>query len=505
MLPSTDITPDAGTILDNFALADALALRAAQDSLLCYLDRVIINAQPNPLRFGAAADPWQRELLAPMVPAFEHLAGLPGTEGYRGPRRFMHILARGHDKSSLEARMATWVLLAARRTIHGYILAADRDQGRLVIQAMEDEARLNPWAYSQIVIRKNVVTGPAGTVEVLPCDAASMYGLRGNLYICDEISNWKRETEWTAVYSGFTKTKPCLLVVLSNAGVLDSWQHTLYQNARKSKAWCLFHREGNLASWNDPKEIEELKRSLPPSEADRLFENRWIDPAAEFDYLRRHEVEDCAQEGIRLGLCYRPRSRAGVSNYVAAVDYGPKRDRTALAVVHQEPSGTVVVDRLDVWEGKDCSLGRVPVSDVQDWIANVRQRFSPAMFVLDNYQMEGTAQWAEGQGIPVERFSFRGGAGNYELAQCLRALVVDRRLVWYEGCGLDASSTLTAELIGLRVKRMPYGYRFDHEAQKHDDMAFAVGIAAMRALEYPASPRLPGYYKPSGPTSEPGR
>ena len=65
-------------------------------------------------------------------------------------------------------------------------------------------------------------------------------------------------------------------------------------------------------------------------------------------------------------------------------------------------------------------------------------------------------------------------------------LVADQRLTWYPGAGRVADGdTLATEMIGLRVKRMQYGFRFDHENQKHDDRAFAVGIAALRALEYP--------------------
>ena len=472
-------TTESTGLTENFKILDALCREYSKQSLGHFLNSIVIPGDP-PRPFGHAADPWQRELLAPMIPAFE---GLADIASYAGPSCFMHILSRGHAKSSVEACLAIWLCLASRRPIHGYILAADRDQGKIIIQAAADTLRLNPWL-TDVQIQRNAIRGPGGFVEVLPADVGSMYGLQGNFYVCDEIVHWKSQEPWTALFSGTAKISPCITCVMSNAGLLDSWQHKLYTDYQTDKDWVIFHRPGFIASWMSRTKVESIKQGLPPSEADRLFENRWIDPAEEHDYLRRSEVEACGRNGVTLNLSYRLRPQIGISNYVAGIDYGPKKDRTALAVVHQDVNGVVIVDRLDVWER---SSGRsVQVSAVEEWIREVNRTFRPRTFVLDEYQMEGSAQMMESSGIPVERFDFRGGHGNFALAQSLRMLVADQRLAWYPSAGrMSSNDDLSSELIGLRVKRMQYGYRFDHENQKHDDRAFAVGIAAMRALEHP--------------------
>lgn len=465
--------------IEKTVISWALALAYARRSLAYFLDAIVIDAG-EPRRFGECADPWQRELVGPMIPAIDDLAGL--TEGYRGPRRFMHILARGHNKSSLEAWIAAFLLIASKRPVKGYVLAADRDQGRLVLQALEDLLRLNPWIAEHVHVTKSVITGPAGFIEVLPCDARSMMGLRGNFYIADEFVHWKNQDAWTSMVTGLGKVKPTVFVAISNAGLLDSWQHNAFLEANKNpRVWRVFHRPGTLASWLSKEAIEEDKLLVPPSEAKRLYENEWIDAAEEHDYLRRSEVDACEALGEALGLLYRPRKQVGVSNYVAAIDYGPRRDRTALVVLHEERKH-VLIDRLDVWQG---SQGKpIQVSAVEDWIKDVHRRFSPRVFVVDPFQMEGTIQWMDREGIPVEAYRCRGGAGNYEMAQHLRALVVERRLAWYPGAGDLQGETLADELVGLRVKRMNYGYRFDHENQKHDDRAVAIGMAALRARAF---------------------
>ncbi len=478
----------------------ALNLFYAKKSLAHFLSVIRIPATPEPRLFSDCADPWQRELLAPKIPAFEHLCGK--NPSYSGPLRFMDILARGHNKSSLEAWLSTYCLIGSERHIHGYILAADRDQGRLILQAQEDLLRLNPFLQDEVRITKDVISGPRGEITVLPCDAGSSMGLRGNLYIADEIVHWKRQAEWTAIVTGLIKVQPTIFAVLSNAGLEGSWQHECFLTASADpETWSVFHREGTLATWQDRKQMAKDRLLMPPSEADRLFDNKWIDPAAAHDYLRRSEVRGCIADAAGMSLRMRFRRAVGVSNYVVGIDYGPRRDRTALCVLHVDESGRTVIDRLDVWQGTPDSP--VKIADVQEWIEKTAKSFDPVAWVVDPAQMEGTIQWMVQKGLPVYPWAARAGKANFDMAMHLRAIVVERKLMWYEGAGsLEVTDkrtghtrleTLEDELVGLRVKKMPYGYRFDHENQKHDDRAVAITMAALKAVEYPAASTNMGF------------
>lgn len=465
----------------------------ARKSLAHFLSCITIPSTPEPKLFDACADEWQREMLAPKLPAFEHLCGK--HPNYSGPLQFMDILARGHNKSSLEAWLCTYCVTASQRHIHGYILAADRDQGRLILQAQEDLIRLNPWLADDVHITKDVIAGPCGEITVLPCDAGSSMGLRGNLYIADEIVHWKRQKEWSAIVTGLPKVQPTIFAVLSNAGLEGSWQHEAFLEAQSDpKSWSVFYREGTLATWQDPEAIRKARRLIPPSEGDRLFDNKWIDPTAEHDYLRRSELAQCARLGEELNLRLRTRKQYGVGNYVVGIDYGARRDRTALCVLHMDQNNRTIIDRLDVWQGTP--ENQIKIADVQEWIEQVERAFSPCAWVVDPAQMEGTIQWMAGRGLPVVPWAARGGKANYEMAMHLRAIVVEQKLAWYPnaGCldvkdvrtGREFTERLEDELVALRVKKMPYGFRFDHENQKHDDRAVAVTMAALKALEYPA-------------------
>jgi len=463
------------SVVEKIRAAENLIREIARSSLSSYLNVVTINRAIGPARFGDVAEPWQIELLGPKIPAIEHLAGF--GRGYRGPTSFLSVLARGHDKSSLEGRIASWLLFASKRQIHGYILASDKDQGQLILQAMEDEYKLNHWMDGHLTFRKNTVTGQGGFIEVLPADAASAYGLRGNLYIADEFTHWKNDRMWTAVLSGREKIPGSLLIVLSNAGLRDSWQHKVRLLAEDDPDWVLFERPGQLATWMDKARVDKLRLRMPPSEGDRLFDNVWVDPAADLDYLRRPEVRACGDLGERLGLRYKVLREPTVTNYVAALDYAPRKDRTVFCVLHQDATGLIRIDRMDVWQGS----GDDPVSirRVEDHVRALHKDFRPKLWVVDPYQMAGTIENLQASGINVEAWAARSGQANYEAAQWLRQRIVNRTVAWPQDAELEN------ELASLRVKRMSYGFRFDHETQKHDDRAVALCMAGVRAGDFP--------------------
>lgn len=449
----------------------------SRHSLSYYLEHVVINSNPEPARFGTVAEDWQRQLVAPKIPMFEALAGLRGD--YTGPWSFCDILARGHDKTSLEGRLATWALLASRRHIAGYIIAEDRDQGALVLDAMEVEAKLNPWVAKQLTFTRGLVTGPAGQIEVVPADAGSAYGLRGNLFIFDEWANWKKpkcRDVWRAVFSGTEKISPRVLGVVTNAGYLGSWQDGIYRTFQRNPDYVVWDKPGQLASWMSPSRVAELKKAETPAEGRRLFDNAWIDLGEDSGYLTLEQARGCVSGRLRMRFSRQP----GVDNYVLIVDYGPTRDRTVFLVAHAAADGEVIVDRCDVMTGV------TSVETVEARIDSLIAAFKPERIVIDPYQMLGTIQRLQRQRQPVEEVKFRGGNLNHELCECLRTAVCHRLVTWYAGCGALPEDSMELELARLVTKRKDYGFRFDHVASGHDDRAFCLAMAIHQCPQLPA-------------------
>lgn len=441
-----------------------------------FLDRVVINSYPEPKPFGDVIDPWQREILAPKVHALE---GLVGLREYSGPRSFLTVLPRGHDKSSLEGRILSWSLCYSPRRMEVALCAADRDQAALLTRAMEDEARLNPWFKDKLEFQRTKVVGPNGIVDIIPADATSAYGGRYNLIICDEVAHWKNDSLWSAIVSGREKVPGSLLVIITNAGLRGSWQENLIlRNAQRDpNEWRLFSRVGKLASWMSDERWEKMRQLLPPIVARRVLDNEWVDPAEETGYLKLSEITACLTPSVV------PVPRG--AQCVAAVDYGATRDRTALVVGYQDAHGVVQVAELTTMQG---SPGRpVAIAEVEKWITDSRARYNWRVCYVDPHQMESTLQK-----MPfLERVAFRGGKFNCEIATNLRSLILNRKLQWHPGHGTD----FAGELQALMTKVTEHGYRFENAPGKHDDQAFAVAVMAMEAVKRP-------YHLPAPVTSE---
>lgn len=457
-----------------YSLCDRLSSESPEN----FLSFCVINSHPEPKRFGDIIEPWQKEIVIPKAAA---LAGLMGLREYHGPRSFLTVLPRGHDKSSLEGRFASCALVYSKTRIEGYLCAADRDQGALLLRAMQDEANLNPWYGKQLDFQRNRVIGPRGTLEVVPADAKSAYGFRGNLYIMDEITHWKSSDLWEAVVSGREKVPGSLLICITNAGLKGSWQERLLLDVAKAdpEEWVVFDRPGHLASWMTADRIAKVRALLPDLVARRVLDNEWIDESEDSGYLRVEDIRACVQESVSVtGF------RVGGAQYVAAVDYGATNDRTAMCLLYQDEAGIVTVARMDTLQGSPGAPA--PIVDVERWMYEVNQQYRP-LFVVDPHQMEGSIQKLQ-YVANVKRIEWRGGATNTDIAMNLRNLVVNKRIRWNPRHGVN----LADELAGLVVKITPHGYRFDHRHGKHDDQAFALAAAAYEAVQRPYHKMLTG-------------
>ena len=455
-----------------------LAESASTHSCFHYFNHVVIDSRPEPTMFRNIAEPWQWALVNQLLPAIEHVANT--RPEYEGVRNFWLTLPKGHDKSSLIARLINWALGFNRRSFTGYVAAADKEQAGLLCKAMQDESRLNPWLSKRMDFKNWKVHGiNNSSIEILAADAASSHGIRGDLLIIDELTHWHKPDLWNAILSGREKRPGCVLIVITNAGLKYTWQHDSLELFKTSPRWFVYEAPGKLASWMDSAAMEDLRRTVPPQLARRLFDNEWVDPADGCNFLTREEVTQC----ISPDLMPHTEGRQGTA-YIASIDYGPVRDRTVCTLIHRTDDDYIYVDRMDVMQGS--RENPVKIEAVERWIDNIRSKFEIASLVLDPYQMESTFQKYTGT-LPVIKFEARGGKSNYEMAQTLRSLIVNRRLSWFVDCGTiimpgGGPHTLVDEFCELITKSMSYGFRIDHLPNRHDDRAISLGMACTEAL-----------------------
>lgn len=473
-------------------------------------------------RWGDAAQAWQWDDARAVLDA-----------GVDAPRSHFLTRPRGASKTSDLGGVAIAALLSQLRPqAKAYAVASDADQARLLVDAMAGFALRTPGigAALQVERMKVTATQTGASLEVLPADGPSAYGLRFEFCVVDEIAQWKAtpgpRMVWEAVLSAFPKVRGARLVVMTSAGDPAHWSHKVLCHAKASKQWRV-HEVPGPTPWIDPVALADQRALLPESSYARLHMNRWT--SAEDRLTSAEALREC----VVLDGPLRP--QAG-QRYVVAVDIGLKKDRTVAAVCHAEsidsagerhPStgdlrqdrsiahadatvtsleeylyarpqfeylrgrfarsaggrnaredrrgSRIVLDRMEVWQGS--RKEPVRLSRVEEWVVQAASSFD-AKVVFDPFQMVGTAQRLQDRGIKVEEFTF-SSASVGRLASTLHLLLRDRALA------LPDDPELLDELANVRLRETSPGVlRMDHDPDRHDDRAIALAMAAHDLLNH---------------------
>ena len=222
----------------------------------------------------------------------------------------------------------------AARPIKATAFAADKDQARLLRDAMETLIRLNPWLAGVLTVEAHrvVVTaqghpGEGGTLTIEASDVGSSYGILPDLIIADELVHWQGDSGlWHSLISSAAKRSNCLLVVISNAGFADSWQWAVREAARTDEAWHFSQLDGPRASWLSPERLAEQRRMLPAVAYARLWGNQWSSGGG--DALTPADIAVAFVEGLQPMAGSEPGWL-----FVAGIDLGLTRDGSAVVVL----------------------------------------------------------------------------------------------------------------------------------------------------------------------------
>jgi phage terminase large subunit-like protein len=380
-----------------------------------------------------------------------------------------------------------------------FALAADRDQGRLLIESIAGLRARTPELAGALKVDTYRVTATrtGSTLEVVAADAPSAYGLRPAFLVVDELAQWASTPAprqlWEATTTAMAKVPGARMVVLTSAGDPAHWSYGVLQHAYADPLWRV-HEVPGPPPWADPERLAEQRRRLPESSYLRLFENRWT--AAEDRLANMDDIAACVTlDG--------PLDPDPAHHYVIALDVGLKHDRTAVAVCHSEPirqqwhgqdrediGRRVVLDRLHVWSGS--RLRPVKLDEVERWIETAARHYNRAPVVADPYQATGLVQRLQSRGVVAEEFTF-SSASVGKLASTLHILLRNRALA------LPDDPELIDELQNVRLRETSPGViRMDHDPGRHDDRAIALAMAAHKLLERPFAPVVQVPYRHLG-------
>ncbi len=404
----------------------------------------------------------------------------------------LHFITRprGGSKTTDVAGVAlSWLAAEASERARGYVVASNGDQAALLIDAAAGFVARTPELDGYITVENERLLAPNGaSVRVLPASDSGSWGLLNvSLLICDEFAQWPSTRAarrvWTAIRSTVQKVPGCRLVVMTSAGEPSHWSYReVYLAALADPETWRVHEMPGPVPWQDPADLEALRRELMPSEYDRLVLNLWSE--SEDRVLGPEDYTACAIAARPSGIAppglkgggwrsYGPRE--GV-RYLVTADLGLVADATAIAVSHVEVTGSgsgrcLVVDHLERWQGSKAH--RVQLRDVEERLVGLAGEFNAAPVRIDPDQAQGLMQALNRRGgLHAEAFAFTTGSVG-QIAMALVRAFHDRTIE------VPDNPELRSELLAVRLRDTGHGApRLDHARSGHDDQAVVIGMAA---------------------------
>jgi len=427
-------------------------------------------------RWGDVAESWQWDLARWFFD--------PEDEPNRWESR-----PRGGSKTTDVAGLACVALLTTLPPgSRGYAMAVDRDQAALIAEAAAGFVARTPALAAGLTVLASRIDARSGSVlEIMAADAASAWGLRPAIAVCDEFAQWPNTRNakglWQAITSAMGKVRGAKLLITTTSGDPAHWTRTIYDAARSSAAWSVQDVPGPVR-WVGSDFLREQRAMLPESVYRRLHLNEWA--AAEDRLTNLTDVRACATVPGAL-------DPVPGYQYVVALDIGVTNDRTVAAVMHSERQSDDderfvvqrhVLDRMEVWTGT--ARRPVDLSAVEEWIATTTRVYG-ARLVVDPWQAKGMIQRLRSRGVQVREFLFsQQSAGR--LAMTLHTTIRDHRLA------IPDDADLIDELVNVRLRETaPNVYRLDHDSDAHDDRAVCLGMALVELTAAPPMAR-PFFY-----------
>lgn len=448
---------------------DLAAYRDPEHGALAFIAAELTAA--NGARIGdlLPADPWiERDVLRPILAR--------GPEGLPLHSLAYVELSRGHAKSSYAAAIATSEVVLHDSTDVA-IIAADKEQAGFITEHIDRFLRDNPDLGRSFTTKDGEWNVPSrrSRIRVISSDVASSWGMGGThkrfRVICDELTAWPARGEdlWTSVVSATGKVADVQVVVLSNAGFdsANSWQWKAREIARTATYGYLFTAPGVIASWVTPQWVEQMRDLLPGPAFDRVIGNVWTSQSG--DFVTREEWRRCVDPDWQ-----RQSAAEDGRRYFGGLDLGLTRDRTAFALAHLDGMAAIRLDELLVWQGTKAEP--VSIEAIERAMADVSERFDRPTLLADPWQLKGSIERLQHQGVRMEEFIF-SASSVARLSTALYSAIKSGRLRVFEDPELEA------EILGLRVVQTSGGWRVDHRSGGFSDRAMAIAMAVHAAFD----------------------
>lgn len=456
-----------------------------------FRSRLLINAGGQDVPFQSVLEPWQAKDFEALDPGWEMVAGLRQDALFQ--RAYLER-PRGHSKTTDIGSMALEILYLSPLMLEGVAAADDRDQARLIRNAIKGMVMANPWIGERISVQDyrvvNKLTGSA--LEIISNDAGSSYGFTPHFIIVDELTHWKKQDLWISLFSSSAKRPKCMLVVIANAGFGKglSWHWELRESCRQNERWYFSSLEGPQASWITEDTLAEQRDLLMPLDYQRLWLNEWVRESGEG--LDWDDVEASitlpGPQGHQPGLVY-----------MACLDIGIRNDHSALVILAIDPlTERYKVVRVVSWKPETYG-GQVKLAIVEADVVELHRQYKWRVMVYDRYEAvrimeelsrQSLGMFERGEAPPMELVEVKfSGETQLEMAEGLFQVFRRRQIDMYE------EKDLMDDLMRIQIEHKTVGYKVTakRDEKGHADRAFALTMMLPTAIKVMHDLREPAF------------
>lgn len=482
-------------------------LNKSKQGVLSFVGQLRIDVSGRLVRWGDVLNEFQRDFFQALSPALQCLAGRNVPCEFR---RFFCEWPKGHAKSTCLAAAILWLVIFSPRKVSCVAAAADRDQARLIKDAVADlwrwlpaDVRRELEKHIEVQAYRIYNKHTHSEFDIVSSDALTSHGQRRDFIVCDELVHWKNRELWDSLLSTAAKNPRCVLAAITNSGWQQSEWWPIRENIRTDPRWWFSRLDGPQADWLSADDIAEQERHLPRVVFERLWLNRWTETdgstALEAADIERAKTLPCAPNGRKRGKLY-----------FTGVDLAVRRDFSAVVTVAKDIGWSEPVERakpvyssttralfdldlaeaplvpveyrthpgtgllelvsVHIWKPKD---GRIELEDVERELLMLNERFGLRRVGCDPNQAEYLIQRLQRQRVNVSAVDFTSAA-HTEMANALLDSFRERRIAIYPHAQLES------DLRSLKIQESTRGYRLTAPRTPeggHADAGVALALA----------------------------
>jgi hypothetical protein len=253
-------------------------LHEISESPAAFRSVVRIRSAHGEARLSDVIQPFQQARFADLDPAL--IAVASGGQPQCG--RHWWEATKGASKDSDLALMILWLLAFTKRPLSVQVGAADQDQADELRKAAKSILGVNEWLAGVLNVQTTsiVCKRTDSTCEIVAADVAGSHGARPDVLILNELTHIEKQEFAENLADNASKVPWGVVIIATNAGVIDSWQWKWRELARTSDRWT-FHKFDQPAPWLDPNEIEEARKRNSVSRFARLWLGQWVSNAGD--------------------------------------------------------------------------------------------------------------------------------------------------------------------------------------------------------------------------------